>query len=358
MHQSTLICLLSTSAALWSSVAWGQEEAGTRLGVRVSAGLEYDDNVLRTTLADTAPRPDGLSRYFASVDLAHRQGQVGTLLQVRQGGKLFWSEHEADALLTQVTLQTRYRFDETWSVGGTLDAKDRTERRSILDYTRGGATLDVAGAWRHLELSVGGGWRTFIYKPNPSASSQGLAAQVAARVLFTDAWSLQLGYGLTQRAFTTRRFVSDEDADPDAIRLRQTEALRRDSFHSVNAALQWQGPLVIELAYQYSDNQSNSYGQGLKRHAADITLTAPLFWELFLSANLGLQRTLYDDAVLVDANFRVDEENRNQAVVALQLPFLDGWDAELRYSLFAQEFGAGGDYGRQTLMFALGYTYE
>jgi hypothetical protein len=174
-----------------------------------------------------------------------------------------------------------------------------------------------------------------------------------------EAWSLQVGYGLTQREFTTSRFVSDPDpAEPSTIRLRQTDALRRDSFHSANAAVQWQGPLVVELAYHYSNNQSNSYGQGLKRHSADLTLTAPLIWELFVSANLGLQRTLYDDAVLVDANFRVDEENRNQAVVALQLPFLDGWDAELRYSLFAQEFGGGGDYGRQTLMFALGYTYE
>lgn len=345
----------------WSSVATAQEEAGTRLGARVSAGVEYDDNVLRTTLTDAPPRSDGLSRYFASVDVGHRHDALTTMIQLRQGGKLFWAERDADALLTQATLAARYKLDDVWSLGATLDIKDRTERLSVLDYTRGGATMELSAAWQRLELSAGGGWRMFAFKPSPSASTDGLAAQASARLSIVEGVSAQAAYGLTLRDFTTGRFVRDmprPGEQQDRLRLLQDSAPRRDQFHSVSIGAQWQGPVVLELTYQYANNKSNSYGQGLQRHSGDVTLTAPLVWELYLSANVGLQRTLYDDPVLVDANFQVDEENRNQAVLALQRPLGELWDVELRYSLFGQEFGGGGDYGRQTLMFALGFTYD
>ncbi len=241
--------VVSACALGWSSLAAAQEEtaeAGTRLGARVSAGVEYDDNVLRTTLTDAPPRSDGLSRYFASVDVGHRHDALTTMIQLRQGGKLFWAERDADALLTQATLTARYKLDDVWSLGATLDIKDRTERLSVLDYTRGGATMELSAAWQRLELSAGGGWRMFAFKPSPNASTDGLAAQASARLLIVEGVSAQAAYGLTLRDFTTGRFVRDmprPGEQQDRLRLRQDSAPRRDQFHSVSIGAQCLGPV-------------------------------------------------------------------------------------------------------------------
>jgi hypothetical protein len=351
-----IICCLITLSL--GGLAHAQHDAGAKIGARVSAGLEYDNNVLRTTLTDADPIADGLSRYFASLDLIQQQGASITVLQLRQGGKLFWSAPDADALLTQASVLTRYRLGAYWTLGATLDVKDRTERRSILDYTRGAALLDASLTSGPFDASLSAGARIFIFKPNPLATASGPSAQAVARLAITDTLSAQAGYALTVRDFASGRFILDPSDDDSILRLRQLDERRRDLFHNLFATLAWQGPLVLELLYSYSLNSSNSYGQGLARHSLDLHATAPIPGGLFASANLGLQRTRYDNPVLIDANFQVDEENRNQVVFALQYPFLDGWDVEARYSLFLQEFGAGGDYDRQTFMLAIGYTYD
>ena len=87
-------------------------------------------------------------------------------------------------------------------------------------------------------------------------------------------------------------------------------------------------------------------------------MTAPLPLDFFTSARIDLQRTRYEDPIFIDANFQIDEDNRNAATLSLGHPLGRAWEIELRYSYYTQEFGAGDDYARQTLMLGVGYTHE
>jgi hypothetical protein len=356
VQPSSLIPLalaLGASAIVAPNRARAQEPV--ELAAQVRAGVEYDDNALRLP-ADAGPEGDALARYFLSLDAT--SGALA--LSARQGGKIFTSSSDADTLLTQAALSYSRRLGPL-GLALSLDLKDRTERVPILDYTRGGVAARVAGRpLERLTLSVGSGWRFFAFKPNSATSSSGPFATAAGSLALADAWSVSLDYSIFSRGFESPVFerVDAAASSTDTFTLAQGDPLRSDLFQVARAAVGWRGPVVLDAGYTLSINRSNSYGQDLVRHTVDASLTAPLPLDFFVSARGQLQRTGYDDPVLLDADFGIDEDNRNVLVASLARPILDDWDVELRYSLYTQEFGVGSDYRRQTLLLAVGYTYE
>jgi hypothetical protein len=104
-------------------------------------------------------------------------------------------------------------------------------------------------------------------------------------------------------------------------------------------------------------NRSNSYGQGLVRHGVELDVTAPLPWRLYLSGRLRLQWTRYEDPIFLGADFQVDEENRNALTLSVARAIGDHWEVEARYRLFIEEFGASGDYRRQTVFLGGAYLF-
>lgn len=313
--------------------------------------MEWDDNALRTEGA--AAVSDVLARYFSALTLQHPVVERSALvLDIAHGGKFFLNEAEADTLLTQVFLGYQQRFDDHFGLYAQLDVKDRTERISRRDYIRagGGAGFDVFLG--PVALRGGLATRFFAFKPSADASSSNVEAQGRVKWDIDGAFYTAMSYTYARRSFETSRFVLDAGAvteDPS------TE--RGDDFDVVSMTLGWRGRAVLEASYAYSVNASNSYGQNLRRHSADLTATAPLPWSLFVSTHLELQRTTYEDPVLIDADFLVDEDNRNSVVASVARGFGDAFELELRYSLYLQEFGVGSDYRRQTLMLAAGYLF-
>ena len=133
---------------------------------------------------------------------------------------------------------------------------------------------------------------------------------------------------------------------------------RSDQYDAVQLSLRYQRTISARIGYQYGRNRSNSFGQELRRHGVEASVTVPLFWEVFLSGRAEVQRTRYQDRVLIDDFFFIDEDNRNNLAAALARPIGDGWEVEVRYNFFAQEFGADGEYGRQTIGVAIGYYLD
>ena len=74
--------------------------------------------------------------------------------------------------------------------------------------------------------------------------------------------------------------------------------------------------------------------------------------------HVELQRTFYDNPLLLDASLQVDEDNRNALIVSLARTLGQSWEIEGRYSLYVQEFGNASDYRRQTIFLALGYIFD
>ncbi len=347
------LALLGALAIVAPTRALAQEPV--EVAAQVRAGVEYDDNALRLP-ADAAPEGDALARYFLSLDA--NSGAFS--LSARQGGKIFTNASDADTLLTQAALSYARRVGPL-GLALSLDLKDRTERVPILDYTRGGVTGRVVGRpVERLTLTLGAGWRFFAFKPNSATSSSGPFTAATASIALADAWSASLDYSVFSRGFESPIFerVDAASSTTDTFTLAQGDPLRSDLFQIARASVGWRGPVVLDAGYTLSINRSNSYGQDLVRHTVDASLTAPLPLDFFVSARGQLQRTGYDDPVLLDANFGIDEDNRNVLVASLSRPLTEDWDVELRYSLYTQEFGVGADYRRQTLLLAVGYTYE
>ena len=322
------------------------------------AGVEYDNNALRQAGDDVAA--DMLTRYLVSVDATMRRGDHLVLVTFGQGGKLFLRERDADTLLTQLALGWRRRLARRFDAGLSFDLKDRTERTSLQDYNRGGAGVDARFSFWRVTLGAGAGGRYFVYKPNPAAGSVGPSAGANLRLALSPTWSAGLQYQWLQRRFDAPKLARQEGGGSagETILTFEEETDRLDLFHAINASLSWRGPALLDLAYTFSINESNSYGQNLSRHNVRASVTAPLPLDFFTSARIDLQRTRYEDPIFIDANFQIDEDNRNAATLSLGHPLGRAWEIELRYSYYTQEFGAGDDYARQTLMLGVGYTHE
>lgn len=331
------------------------EDDGRRVSGSVRAGAEYDDNVFRL---EGDEREGGfLSRYFGTLDLATRAQQRSVVAaSLSHGGKFFFANEQgaADTLLSQASIGYRYRIWQPFGVWVQADLRDRTERILKRDYTTGGIGTGLESGLGPASLRLGGAGRFFAYKPNPEASSANLEGLASASFDVGGGLSFSLGYTVARRAFDTDRFQREGE---DVVAIEGE--LRRDVFHVSRVGVGYRSrQFVGELSYGYSANTSNSFGQGLRRHAVNLTLTAPLPWRLFASLHAELQRTTYDDPVRIDATFLVDEDNRNAGVLSLVRAIGEHWEVETRYSVYLQEFGVGGDYSRQTFFLAGAYLFD
>lgn len=327
---------------------------GRRVAGSVRAGTEYDDNVFR--LEGEGQEGGFLSRYFGTLDLATRAlPRSIASASISHGGKFFFqNDHgRADTLLTQLNLAYRQRLWEPFGIWAQADMKDRTERETRRDYNTGGAGAGVEAFSGRVSARAGAAARYFAYKPASGSSSTNVEGLLRVSVDILDGVAAYAGYTLARRSFDVDRF---ERRDQEVVPVEGDP--RRDMFHIGQIGVGYRGSIVADLNYSYAQNVSNSFGQGLRRHAVDLTITAPLPWRLFASAHLELQRTTYDDPVLIDANFLVDEDNRNAAVISLVRALGENWEVETRYSLYLQEFGVGSDYRRQTILLALGYVFD
>lgn len=322
---------------------------------QVRVGVEYDSNATR--VATDQAEGDMLMRYFGALDVRTASpGAGGGVLSVRQGGKAFATARRADTLLTLVNASWQQPLGRRVGLGASLSLKDRTERTSQQDYTRLGATLDATWWLGRWSGALSGGYGVFAYKPNRVASSRGGQASASALWQLSAPWRLTLGATWLARGFDVPR-VSRADETTGVVFVQEGE-LREDTFYAASLGAQWRGPLVVELLYTLSVNRSNSYGQDLLRHTAQLVFTAPIAWDILASGRVELQRTSYNDPVLVDANFEIDEDNRNAVVLSLARPFGEGWDVEAKYSLYTQEFGSGSPYRRQTVFLSVGYVFD
>ncbi len=349
MIRKTTVILALTSLVSMPAVA---DDSSVRGSVR--AGVEYDDNAFRTE-GETVVE-DFLARYFTALTLASRVMTRGAVVaDLKHGGKFFVEEGDADTLLTQVYLSYQHRLTEPFGTYIAIDLKDRTERLSVRDYNRGGLGAGFDFYVGPLSIRTGGALRYFAFKPNPESSSSNFEGSLRLRWDISQAFDANLGYTFASPSFDTVRF--ELDGSTNRILEDPTEE-RADSFHVGTAGVAFRGPVVVEFLYSLLVNRSNSYGQNLVRHSGEFTLTAPLPGAFFFSTHIELQRTRYDDPVLLDASFQIDEDNRNAFVLSLARAFGESWEVEARYSLYLQEFGVGSDYQRQTFLTAIAYLFE
>lgn len=344
-----MVCALCLLALSGSAVA----QEGRLL---LKLGGEMDTNARRVTGDST--RMDGVIRLFLKGRLAATHEVLGGLeLKLLLGAKAFARTGDQDAIATALNL--RYFRNLARGDAGALnvyaygDLRDRSESTSTRDYLRGGVSAGLLWSLAPISLSVGGGYHTFIYKPDLGSNHGGGRLESALR--FTEgAWGASLSYAMLERDFGVARFVRIGELvalDPGV--------LREDLLHVLRLGGTWRGEsTLISAAYGVQINSSNSYGPGLVRHSGDVAWTQSVWSSLVFHLQGSIQWTFFDDPVRLDETLQIDDENRNQLQLSVSYAFTESLGAELRYALYTQAFGDDASFLRQLVFLGMSVSVE
>jgi hypothetical protein len=191
----------------------------------------------------------------------------------------------------------------------------------------------AAVRWRavpELEVELHGGAHRFIDWAVFEYSYSSPEAGARARFRFDRRHTLSVGGDVGYRKYNALAEMEVTQPDPPEI-------IREDGMLTAAASYSYRGPFQLSAGYQYFSADSNSYGETFRFHRVDLTLGAPLPWDLFLFAQLALQLGEYPDGVFLDKSFDPldpDSERHNAISVKLVRPLGERVDVELRYGAY------------------------
>ncbi|MBN1944251.1 MAG: hypothetical protein JW797_01190 [Bradymonadales bacterium] len=306
--------------------------SGLLFSTLFKAGLEVDTNPQR--LVGVTSDSDLVERFFLQADLDHQQPGQMQHGSIRLGGKRFYRTGDEDTLIADLSGTIWYRLFEGVAISSRLTVRDRTERGHIRDYARLGANLGLTFSFAGFHVRAGPAAGYFLYKPNPDLCSRSVGGFAETGYHPSASWSVGVSYSFTDRLYRQRQVFSSATG----LRYDQDNA-RQDADHVVGASVAYNGPFMVNLDLYWQRNLSNSYGKRFSRFIGRLTGAFPLPWEFIANLQGSLQQTGFDEGVLVDPTFTVEDENRNSLVVAISRPITSWLRAEIRYSWYTQEFG-------------------
>jgi len=326
--------------------------------VTLEGGAEADTNVQRVETGPglmTEPVAAGVMRLGARVD--HRGRALGGNYVAVAGAlsRVVGSSVATTENVTLLTGELRYLRpveERSISLGfGALVADARPLTDDVGARTFGNLGADALLVLRGGEtrlLTLGFGARRFTYKENHEFDWTGL---VASGRLDMTLWqpadatrSLELAAYV---AFEAREYESTAlanacppGAPPDDSCSAGTSITRRDRMQRIGAELTWNGRVVATAGYQLTVIDSNSYGQSLVRHRANVSVTRSLPLGLYGTALAILQLDQYPDGLVIKTDLQrreftsLDDENRSSLQLRLARPVSDAWSIESRAAIW------------------------
>lgn len=298
----------------------------------VSAGSEIDSNPER--LSGETSNLDLVERLFIELSTTSsedRQSISGTL---RAGAKKFHDTDEEDTFVVDFSAAYQRLIVPHLILNLGMSGRDRTERGHQRDYARvsasGGLTLD----WEPIRLRVGAGYQYFLYKPVDTLSSGTVSLNVGLAWQPSEIIRLTVGYHFGKKGYGQGR-LADQGLGLTVV----SGEGRSDGGHTVSTRLDILTSFLTRLEVSWQRNESNSFGKSFSRLVARLGFTFSLPLEIFVSARTSIQRTTFDEGILIDPTLTVDDENRNTLELVASRDIVDWLGVELRYSLYLQEFG-------------------
>ncbi len=394
--------------------AWAQvesaEAAETAVSVRppadivdwyvlVESGSEYDTNIHRFSedqdrtgiVAAPLARLGARLRMRARVKPRHVV-QAG----VYGGAKLFASRESQDENLVALSTDAAYQWrmperDAVLAAHGSYQDRFAYEPFGLPDepvpqrnysVARGAVALTLIGETGH-RLTLSGGYRYSRYKLASDYNWHGDHYEARYQ---TSIWrqsddsgedsaiDLLFSYGIERRRYRgdALRNICPISASVDDMTdiacLRTVEDVGRSDFHhSASAEMVYTSGRIYSARYDILVNDSNSYGQSLRRHRVALAVTTELVRQIFATARVTLQLDSYPDALLLfrespvpdtDEIIALEGENRNALSLHLARDVSDRWSVEARYALFSNAFGADAPrFQRQLYYLGAVYAY-
>jgi hypothetical protein len=384
--------LAAISLLAMTGVARAQESGAAdteHYTLRAELGVEYDTNAHRTEIVAGGDNPPLVASALERLVLA------GTLSDIVADGQLITlgataaakvydatAAHDenvaiaqsslawAKALGPRATLTLAGAYYEAFQAEAQnfLDAAEQRDFRSLAPMAQLG-WIPASG----FDLSVSGGYRWFVFKPDRDDDFN--APTAAAELRWTrpadeDAdWEASTGAAYEHRAFGGPALVTDcPPIIPKGLACSGPDQ-RRDQFLMTHLDLQRTGHVLIGAGYAFHYNLSNSYGETVMRHFVTARFATPLPGGLTLAARGELLLAFYSQQVpigtiAVGNSFSsvesIEDENRSSVRVDLSRDLTDRLRLVARYTFYANELTNGAEisYRRQTILLSVTGSIE
>jgi hypothetical protein len=361
--------------------ASARADASPRLhgNVRLEAGAEHDTNPARTeTVEGTAPPnrvgASALGRFAASGDIVALLGERFTLsLGGGLAGKGFAhaDARPEDVLVADARAHLGAALGATTTLGldttyyeifqRSDDVQDARDFRSLLP------TLRIEQRFGGTQLHAGAGYRSLTWKPAPEFDFAGPTAFIGFRQQRAvplgeegAEWEWGAAASIDLRSFAGRRCESltacGLDAPPEQ---------RRDRFMVAQVDATRTGDALLGAGLALHLNQSNSFGESLRRVVGHVRGVFLLPAGFSLATRLELVATSYDDPVPVghdamsDRYVPLEQESRSTLRVELTHPLGALVDVGLRYTFYTSAPRSGPvAFERQTVLLYFAIAFE
>jgi hypothetical protein len=363
----------------------GETDDGERFALRAEAGLEYDSNAHRAEIITGAVNPPIVGSPLERLVLAWTLSQLvadgqTVALSATAAAKLFDAPAATDEdvaiaqssaawqgqldAATSLTVSGAYYEAFQRSSSDLTEASERRDFRSIAPASKLGLALGSG-----LDLTLGGGYRWFVFKPDRDYD---FAAPVAALDL---RWAHQPESGADWEAVVGAAYEHRVFGGPaliDACSPLSAPGLpcsgpdtRLDDLWLAHLDASRTGRVLVGAGYGFQANLSNSIGETVTRHSFSARFAAPLPLGLFFAARGELLLASYRDRLPIgqlspgSPFVSIEDENRSSVRVDLSRGIGDRLRAIARYTLYANEITAAPiAYRRQTLLLSLTYSAE
>lgn len=332
-----LLLLLLSGPALAAPGEW-------RARVGLETGADTNPERLFTTHGG-ATSPSAMLSAVGSLDGRLRAGNLSLSGGWDLGLRGFFPDLQASTLVQAARGELSLDVGPSFSLVTRVRGKDRRgadREYSDLQLLAGVAWLPDAQLSVEL-LALGSG---FAYREDARLGFVALGGTLNALYRFDRRHSLTLFGEASERHFDGTRARDREPAAPGVIGARR----RYDDAMLVGASYSYRGPFALTAAYSYAGLDSNSFGETVQRHRVSVVAGVPLFWDLTLLAQLGLQFARYPDGIYLSPELIVleDDENQNSAALKLTRPLGESLDLEVRWSIHQNRLRTNGfDYLRQ-----------
>ena len=253
---------------------------------------------------------------------------------LRVGAKQFNRSNSEDAYVVDAAALWRRQLLEDLGVFARIGARNRVERRHARDYARAEGRVGLAFQPGDVSLSAAPTASYFLYRPDSSLSRASFGLATAASWQLLRPLRLSADYRYDRRSYVQQQILA---GPPLALGQRG----RQDDTHQAGVGVHVQVGFLSSLELLWQRNLSNSFGRGFSRLRGRLSATFSLPLQLFVSTQASIQRTVFDDSVLIDPSVSIDDEDRNAFVFNLGGEFSAWLGWEVRYSLFTQEFKGG-----------------
>ncbi len=383
------LSLLAMTGVARAGVGEGGADDTERYTLRAELGVEYDTNAHRTEIVAGGDNPplvaSALERLVLAGTLSDSvaEGQLITL-GATAAGKIYDSAaaHDenvaiaqsslawAKALGPRATLTLAGAYYEAFQAAAQnlIDAAEQRNFRSLAPVAQLGF---IPGPG--FDLSVSGGYRWFVFKPDRDDDFN--APTAAAELRWTrpadeDAdWEASTGAAYEHRTFGGPALVTAcPPIVPPGLACSGPDQ-RHDNFLMTHLELQRVGHVLIGAGYAFHYNLSNSYGETVMRHFVTARFATPLPGGLTLAARGELLLAFYSQQVpigtiAVGNSFSsvesIEDENRSSLRVDLSHDLTDRLRLVARYTFYANEITNGAEisYRRQTILLSVTGTLE